>query len=141
MMDIGKRINEFDNKYSTVGEFNKLFPQAKLKMENSLELEILEIPLNKPFYRVLKVNGKKFEHNLFPPKGRAEYVYKTRKPKKTFTYKLYKNDKLYKTEYEVKSVAPYFGYHDQHLTRLLRNNGCVVKGIYRVTRQKTKKEK
>ena len=26
MMDIGKRINEFDNKYSTVGEFNKLFP-------------------------------------------------------------------------------------------------------------------
>jgi|GEM_PF-6708202 hypothetical protein len=62
---IGERINKFDNlEVQTVGTFNELFPECKVKDFNDLRpLEILEPHSNNS--RVLNIDGNKVIHKMY----------------------------------------------------------------------------
>jgi hypothetical protein len=142
MTNIGTRINDFDNSLGTVREFNKLFPDCPLNFNSELLVEILGIPLNKPFHRVLNIEGKLIEHDLFPTKkNKNEEKNTKRKPKKTFTYELYSKGHLIEKGYSLVSIAQrHLKQHDQHISKVLRQKGEYIYGDLRLIRFKTKKE-
>lgn len=143
-MNIGERINQFDNTNGTVGEFNKLFPYAPIKGKKNVEVEILEIPMNKPYHRKLLINGKVIEHDLFPRKKENRVTRKDKgRPMKTakYRYLLYHKGKLIDQSGSMKGMACYFDHHDQHVSRVLWQKGEYINGEYRLIRKLNKKEK
>jgi hypothetical protein len=148
-MNLGQKINEFDNSLGTVKEFNAIFKGNKpIVIEGSVcpypsEVEILGIPIGKPFFRKLLVNGKAIEYDFFAKKKIKQYSNKgKRKSKKVFVYKLYKDGNCIKKTYEMATMAVFFKAHPEAISKKLRQNGGRIEQEGNVlTREKNIKDK
>lgn len=78
-MQIGQKINEFDNSTGTVEEFNRIFPQTPLLNHKGRELALGDVEIGsivgigQETKRIVRLNisgvGKVFEHDFYPKQG------------------------------------------------------------------------
>lgn len=69
-MNVGGKINEFDNSPGTLADFNRIFPNNPLTIAAE-NIEILHIPGKNEFERILRLdNAMKVTHNFYPKKKR-----------------------------------------------------------------------
>lgn len=94
-MSIGQRINEFDNNFGTVGEFNRLFPNNPLDKPVNYSVEILGFSSGNCFRRFLEVNDQLIEHDfsLDMVDQREKEKYTLRKKSPVYSYTLTKKGK------------------------------------------------
>ena len=143
-MNLGNKINEFDNSLGTVNDFNRIFDKAKLTIHDDVcpypgEVEILAIPLGKPYHRILNVNGTVLEYNMCPPKERKPFTGKKKSGRREFEYKLYRDDQLIEQSTSLGPIARgHFTAIEQHISRTLRKKGEYIVGDLRLTRKKIK---
>ena len=108
-MMIGELINRFDNEtQGTVKEFNELFPFAKLK--SGEYVEIFEPILGKEMFRVIEVDGEERVHSFIKTDHRPKRVIKKNPnkklppPRKLFLYEAKKGNEV-KQFYSLKKLG------------------------------------
>lgn len=144
-MNIGQRINEFDNNFGTVGEFNKLFPYSKLEYPDALTVDIGQpISTKNCLFREITIESKTFEHDFsgstinYSDGSNA----KNNKIPNKFKYVVESSDGT-KKEYDFVSLfCKKIGVPESTVNRNIRvNNGTYKFGDYTVTRIKISKKK